>query len=263
MSPTRISGLMLRYIYLLRSSWPRMMEIIFWPTMQLVTWGFISKHLVAEAPLYQKAPALLITAVILWDVLFRSHINFALSFLEEIWSRNLGNLFVSPLRPYELLTSITLISILRTLIGVIPACLIALPLFNFNIFGLGGQLILYFLALVIFGWCTGIFIVAMLVRFGIAAESLAWLTIFLLAPIMAIYYPIDVLPPALQKLAYCLPPAHIFEGMRALYLDQEFHVQNLINAFALDLLYYGLACLGFRLSYNSARKQGLLLNTSE
>ena len=263
MSPTRISGLMLRYIYLLRSSWPRMMEIIFWPTMQLVTWGFISKHLISEAPLYQKAPSLLITAVILWDVLFRSHINFALSFLEEIWSRNLGNLFVSPLRPYELIASITLISILRTLVGVIPACLIALPLFNFNILGLGSPLILYFLALVIFGWCTGILIVAMLVRHGIAAESLAWLTIFLLAPIMAIYYPVDVLPPILQNIAYSLPPAHIFEGMRALFLKKTFHTQNLINAFALDLLYYALACLAFHVSYNSARKQGLLLNTSE
>ena len=263
MSPTRISGLILRYIYLLRSSWPRMLEIIFWPTMQLVTWGFISKHLIAETPLYQKAPALLITAVLLWDVLFRSHINFALSFLEEIWSRNLGNLFVSPLRPYELISAITLISILRTLVGVIPACLIALPLFNLDVFGLGTPLILFFLALVIFGWCTGILIVAMLVRFGIAAESLAWLTIFLLAPIMAIYYPVDVLPPSLQNLAYCLPPAHIFEGMRDLFLNKTLNPQNLVNAFALDLLYYALAFGAFLIAYKSARKQGLLLNTSE
>ena len=263
MSPTRISGLILRYIYLLRSSWPRMLEIIFWPTMQLVTWGFISKHLIAETPLYQKAPALLITAVLLWDVLFRSHINFALSFLEEIWSRNLGNLFVSPLRPYELISAITLISVLRTMVGVIPACLIALPLFNLDIFGLGTPLILFFLALVIFGWCTGIFIVAMLVRFGIAAESLAWLTIFLLAPVMAIYYPVDVLPQSLQNLAYCLPPAHIFEGMRDLFLHQTLQPRNLVNAFALDLLYYALAFLAFLVAYKSARKQGLLLNTSE
>jgi ABC-2 type transport system permease protein len=263
MSPTRISGLILRYVYLLRSSWPRMLEIIFWPTMQLVTWGFISKHLIAETPLYQKAPALLVTAVLLWDVLFRSHINFALSFLEEIWSRNLGNLFISPLKPYELISAITLISIIRTMVGVIPACLIALPLFKLDIFGPGMPLVFFFVALVIFGWCTGIFIVSLLVRYGIAAESLAWLSIFLIAPLMAIYYPVEILPNALQNLAYCLPPAHIFEGLRALLLENQFLPQNLAKAFALDLLYYALAFGAFLVAYKSARKQGLLLNTSE
>ncbi len=263
MSPTRITALMLRYIYLLRSSWPRVLEIIFWPTMQLITWGFISQHLIAESEWYQKAPALLITAVLLWDILFRSHINFALSFLEELWSRNLGNLFVSPLRPHEMLASLTAISVLRTMVGVIPACFIALPMFGLDIFGLGAPLLLFYLNLVFFGWCTGICVVAVLIRFGVAAESLAWLSIFLIAPLMAVYYPVDILPPALQNLAYCIPPAHVFEGLRELYLQQHFDPARLWRAAGLNLLYFCLAFGIFQVAYQSARRHGLLLNTSE
>ena len=263
MSLTRITALILRYIYLLRSSWPRVLEIIFWPTMQLITWGFISQHLIAESEWYQKAPALLITAVLLWDILFRSHINFALSFLEELWSRNLGNLFVSPLRPHEMLVSLTAISILRTMVGVIPACFIALPLFGLDIFGLGSPLLLFYLNLVFFGWCTGICVVAVLIRFGVAAESLAWLSIFLIAPLMAVYYPVDVLPTTLQNMAYCIPPAHVFEGLRELYLQQNFDVAKLWRATGLNLFYFFLSFVIFHVAYHSARRHGLLLNTSE
>jgi ABC-2 type transport system permease protein len=263
MSYTRITALMLRYIYLLRSSWPRLLEIIFWPTMQLITWGFISQHLISESEWYKKAPALLLTAVLLWDILFRSHINFALSFLEELWSRNLANLFVSPLRPHEMLVSLTVISLLRTMVGVIPACFIALPMFNLDIFGLGAPLILFYLNLVFFGWCTGICVVAILIRFGVAAESLAWLSIFLIAPLMAVYYPVEVLPPALQKLAYSIPPAHVFEGMRTLYLEGILKTGYLWRAAGLNILYFALAFGVFNIAYRSARRHGLLLNTSE
>ena len=41
----------------------------------------------------------LIGAVILWDILFRGQLGFSISFLEEMWARNLGNLMMSPLKP--------------------------------------------------------------------------------------------------------------------------------------------------------------------
>ena len=162
-----------------------------------------------------------------------------------------------------MLISLTAISVLRTMVGVMPACFIALPMFNLDIFGLGAPLILFYLNLVFFGWCTGICVVAVLLRFGVAAESLAWLSIFLIAPLMAIYYPVDVLPPALQKLAYCIPPAHVFEGLRELYLENTLHTERLWRAAGLNLLYFAVAFGVFHIAYHSARRHGLLLNTSE
>ena len=124
-------------------------------------------------------------------------------------------------------------------------------------------LLLFYLNLVFFGWCTGICVVAILIRFGVAAESLAWLSIFLIAPLMAVYYPVEVLPPALQNLAYSIPPAHVFEGMRTLYLEGILETEYLWRAAGLNVLYFALAFGVFHIAYHSARRHGLLLNTSE
>ena len=44
--------------------------------------------------------------MLLWDILFRGQLGFSISFLEEMWSRNLGNLMMSPLRPVEFITAL-------------------------------------------------------------------------------------------------------------------------------------------------------------
>ncbi|MFP6899926.1 MAG: hypothetical protein VCA36_03220, partial [Opitutales bacterium] len=108
----RVGALLLRYVYLLRSSWPRIIEIAYWPTMQLIIWGFVTAHF-AKYDEKLSSTGILISAVLVWDSLFRSHVSYTLSFLEEMWSRNLGNLFVAPLRPWELVAGLTSISILR------------------------------------------------------------------------------------------------------------------------------------------------------
>ena len=125
-SINRIFALLLRYLYLLRSSWPRIIEIAYWPTMQMIIWGFVSQHFATASP-ELTVGGILISAVLVWDSLFRSHISYTLSFLEEMWSRNLGNLFVSPLRPWELIATLASISMMRTLIGMVPAALLAIP----------------------------------------------------------------------------------------------------------------------------------------
>ena len=126
----RIAALVLRYLYLLRSSWPRIIEIAYWPTMQMIIWGFVSQHFSSSSP-ELTAGGILISVVLVWDCLFRSHISYTLSFLEELWSRNLGNLFVSPLRPRELIAALATISMMRTLIGMLPAALLAIPFLEF------------------------------------------------------------------------------------------------------------------------------------
>ena len=132
----RISALLLRYLYLLRSSWPRIIEIAYWPTMQLIIWGFVTKYF-SDARPELSAAGVLISAVLIWDSLFRSHVSYTLSFLEELWSRNLANLFVTPLRPWELIASLASISMLRTLIGIVPAALLAIPFFGVSVFDMG------------------------------------------------------------------------------------------------------------------------------
>jgi ABC-2 type transport system permease protein len=262
-SPRRISALVLRYAYLLMGSWPRILELAYWPTVQIILWGFISKYFSGQTSWVENAAGALLAAVLLWDILFRGQLGYTISFMEELWARNLGQLFVSPLRPYELVISLTAISLIRTLIGVTPAAFIAIPLYGFSIFGLGLPLIGFFANLMITGWALGLFVTALLLRVGLGAESVAWMALFLIAPISAIYYPVDVLPFWLQWVAWSIPPAYVFEGMRAILFDGVFRLDLLIGAITLNALYLTLGGLTFTLSFRLARRQGILHQLGE
>ncbi len=259
----RLAAMVLRYWYLLRSSWARVFELLYWPTIMMVLWGFITQHFITHSSWVATATGVLLSGVMLWDVLFRGQLGFSISFLEEMWSRNLGHLFVSPLRPLELVLALMVISIIRTLIGVVPAVLLAIPLYAFNIFELGLPLFAFFVNLLVTGWAIGALVTALLLRMGLGAESLAWLAVFLLAPVSCIYYPVDVLPGWLQTVAWAFPMAHVFEGMRAVLFEQIFHWDMLAAAVALNIVYLALGIATFLWSFRTARHTGALLQMGE
>ena len=133
----KIYGLSLRHVYLIKGSFPRILDLIYWPSVQVFLWGFISKFFTLSSSYYNNTVGVILTAAILYDFLFRSSISYNMMFLEEIWSRNFTNLFISPIKISEIITALTLTAIIRTLIGLIPAALISIPLFGVSIFELG------------------------------------------------------------------------------------------------------------------------------
>ena len=262
-SARRIYAMVLRYWYLLRGSWPRLVELMYWPTIQMIMWGFITLHLRDTSSWVADAAGVLLTGVLLWDILFRGQLGYTLSFLEELYSRNLGQLFVSPLRPMEMVVALMTISLLRTLIGILPAALLAIPLFAWNVFTIGLPLITFFFMLLVTGWAVGMAVTAMLLRVGLGGESLAWFVIFLLIPISAVYYPADVLPVWLQWIAFALPPVYVFEGMRAVLFDGVFRWDYFAAAFALNVVLMTLGAAAFLWSFQVARRRGFLLQGGE
>ncbi len=259
----RIGAMILRHVYLLRTSWPRLFELMYWPTIQIVLWGFITRYLVTSSSVIAEASGVLISAVLLWDVLFRGQLGFSLSFLEEIWSRNLANLSVSPLRPAEFLVALTVMSLIRTLIGILPATGLAIVFYDASVYDLGLPLVAFFLNLLVFGWAIGMMVSALILRVGLGAESTAWLAIFLIAPVSAIYYPVAVLPEWLQAVAWCLPTAPVFEGMRAILMEGQFRPDLRVHAILLDLVYLAIGAGLFLYSFQVARRRGLLLQVGE
>ena len=203
---------------LLRRSWPRVIELAYWPTMQMILWGFMTRFLLTSHSSVLRASGMLIAAVLLWDVLFRSNIGVAVSFLEEMWSRSLAQLFASPLRPIEWTVSLIGVSLVRTVIGVTPAALLAIPLYQYSIFDMGLPLLAFFFTLLLFGGALGLAISGLVLRYGLGAESLAWVGVFIIAPISGIYYPVATLPAWLQPAAWALPSSYVFEGMRTVRL---------------------------------------------
>lgn len=259
----RVFALVLRYVYLLKGSWPRILELAYWPSIQIVLWGFISKYFTGDVSGAVQAAGALLAAVLLWDILFRGQLGYAISFLEEMWSRNLGQLFVSPLRPHEMIVALTVISLIRTLIGVLPAAFLAIPLYAFSIFDLGLPLLAFFVNLMVTSWALGLMVTATLLRVGLGAESIVWMVMFLIAPVSAIYYPVSVLPDWLQPVAWALPTAHVFEGMRAVLFDGVFRLDYLAGAMLLNLFYFALGVAIFMWCFRAARQRGLLHQTGE
>ena len=229
MSLNRIIGLFLRHFFLIKSSLPRILDLIYWPTIQIILWGFISKFFTAYSDYYNNTVGVILTCAILYDFLFRSSISFNMLFLEEIWSRNFTNLFIAPMRISEIITALVGTALIRTLIGLVPAILITSPLFGISILNLGVPLFFLFLSLYIFGITLGLFVSSGLLRYGPAFENIAWSSLFLLAPLGCIYYPIEILPEIFQKIAYSLPLVYIFEEARNILINQTVNYQNILN----------------------------------
>lgn len=259
----RVRALIRRHAYLLVKSWPRIVSMAYYPTVTMVLWAFLTIYLAPTNRFLSDAPGFFIGAVLLWDVLFRGQLGVSLTFVEEIYSRNLANLFVSPLRLYEFIAGQLVMSVMRTLIGVGGACLFAYLLFRYSIFSFGFSLLAFFSCLLAFGWAIGLAVSAMILRWGLGAEELAWAAIFLFAPVSGVYYPIGVLPPPLQLVAYALPAAYVFEGMRGVLLEHTFHWELLRKSLMLDAMYLAIGVALFRAALGYARERGLLLQMGE
>ena len=259
----QIYALSLRHIYLISSSLPRIIDLIYWPTVQIFLWGFISKFFTMNTDLYNNTVGVILTAAILYDFLFRASISYNMMFLEEIWSRNFTNLFIAPIKISEIIASLTITAIFRTLIGLVPASIIAIPLFGVSIFKLGLPLLFLLMSLYIFGVTLGLLVTSGLLRFGPSFENIAWASLFFLAPLGCIYYPIEILPESLQIVAKSLPLVHIFDEMRNILLNNTVDFYEITKSISISLVYFVLAIIIFYISYAGARKSGTLINMGE
>jgi ABC-2 type transport system permease protein len=262
-APHRIGAMILRYWYLMLSSWPRLVELVYWPTLQIVSWGFLQLYISQNAGFFARAGGTFIGAIMLWDILFRGQLGFSISFLEEMWARNLGNLMMSPLKPVEFLLALMIMSLIRLAIGVIPMILLAMFFFHFNLLGLGLPLIAFFCNLIFTSWALGIFVSGLVLRNGLGAESIVWSLMFGILPLVCVYYPVTVLPPWLQVIAWALPPTYVFEGMRALLIDHVFRTDLMIDALAINAVLLSASFAIFMALLNSGRRAGSLIQSGE
>ncbi len=265
----RTGAMVMRYLYLLRSSWPRLAELVYWPAVQMLTWGFLQTYISGQAGAVGMSGKLavaagtLVGALLLWDTMFRAQLGFSVSFLEEMWSRNMGNLLMSPLRPLEFVAALMTMSIIRLAIGIIPVSLLALVFFGFNLWSLGLALVAFFINLVITAWAIGLVVAGLVLRNGMGAEALAWSVLFFLMPFACVYYPVSTLPEWLLWIVWRLPPTYVFEGLRAALVGHVFRADLMIDALAINLGLLVVGALVFLKLLDSARSAGSLLQMGE
>lgn len=257
----RISGLLLRYFYLYKRNLARLMDLFFWPMMDLVVWGFVSVYLLQSGSDVPEFVAFFLGALILWDMLFRANLGVTVSFLEDVWTKNLLNLFVSPLKTIEFLTGLVLSSFLRVLVGGLFMVTVAFAFYHFNFLTVGLPLIAFFLNVLLFGWSLGIVSTAIIIRFGQSAEILAWAFAILFQPFSAVFYPLSVLPSFLQSVARFVPSSHVFEGMREVIATGTFSVREFLWALGLNAVYGIIAVTLFFIVFRQAKVKGRLTRT--
>jgi len=239
------------------------LDLVYWPTVQMLMWGFLQMYVAQNAGFFARSGGVFIGSVLLWDILFRGQLGFSISFLEEMYAKNLANIMMSPLRPVEFIASLMIMSVVRLSIGMIPVSLLAIAFFGFNLWALGLALAAFFANLILTSWSIGMFVAGLLLRNGLGAESLAWTIMFLFLPLTCVYYPVAVLPQWLQYVAWALPPTYVFEGMRALVIHHVFRADLMLHALACNAVLFAAASLAFLKLLQSAREHGSLLQTGE
>lgn len=165
-------AVVLRHWFLLRHSWPRLLELVYWPAVQMLMWGFLQTWLLGKTGVAATAAGAFLGGVLLWDVLFRGQLGFSITFLEEMWARNIGHLMMTPLRPWEFVAALMVMSVVRVAIGLVPVTLLAIWFFGFNLWGLGLALGAFFLNLYLTSWAIGLCVCGVVLRYGLGAESL-------------------------------------------------------------------------------------------
>jgi ABC-2 type transport system permease protein len=252
----RILAIILRHAYLHRRNPARVMEVFFWPIMDLLVWGFITQYLKSEN--FQGGVLFFIGAMILWDLLYRSQQAISLSMTEEFWVRNFVNIFVSPLSIPEFVAALCVVGFIKSALTTVLLGVLALLLYGFDLTALGLGLIPFYLNLLLFGWAVGLFTMGIILRYGRAAEALIWGMPFLLQPLTAVFYPVSILPAWLQGVALCLPATYVFEGMRQVLRTGGFEWGHMGLALVLNVLYLGLGAAFFGWMIRVVKEKGYL-----
>jgi ABC-2 type transport system permease protein len=258
MSLGRVYAIILRYLYGIPHDVPRLFDIFFWPLIDLFVWGFLTVYLTQARGGGYVALSWLIGGIIFWTVLYRASQDVAVQLLEDIWARNFLNLFASPLRLAEFVTALLTVTLLKLAVTFAIISAIAYVAYAFDVFTLGLYLVPFVGVLLLFGWAMGLVVAALIVRYGSRVQIFAWGAAFLVQPISAIFYPVDVLPAALIPLARANPATYVFEGMRAVLLEGSFPADQWLLALALAGLTLALSIWLFVLLFDQARARGML-----
>ncbi len=260
----RVGGIMLRQAYLYKRTLHRWLEILYWPTVDVMLWGFITLYLQRSTSDISSVASRILGALILWDVMFRAQQSVAVGFLEDMWGRNVLNIWASPIKASEYIAGTILIGVVRVAIGAGVAILLGVLLYDFNFFSLGAILFPFVLALAIMGWAIGVITTGVVLRLGQGAEELAWAIAFLFQPFSAVFYPVEVLPGWMQVIAHCIPASYIFEGMRQILEPAGgFPTALLVKGFAVDAVYVVVAWAFFAWMLRQVRDRGLLSRFGE
>ena len=251
----RIHGLLLRHWYVTINSVDRILDILFWPIINLIIWGFASKY-VQEAGAREFVLGVFLGGLILYTVFDRAQKDTSMYIVEDFWNKSVYSTYVTPITEGELFVSVAILGILRSIVEFAIVGLLALAAYGFNIFAVG-SIGLFVIPLFIFGWAVGLFVNGIIFQYGSRISIFIWSIPFIIEPFAAVFYPVSVLPSSLQFIAALMPLSYVFEGLRAA-MKGTFLQWNFFVATLLSIVYFVAAYALFRFFINRGRRTGFL-----
>ena len=254
----RIQGIILRHIYLFRHSFDRITDVFYWPTLDLVLWGLTSAFFTKSLPNVPDLVLILLSGVMLWIITWRSQYEITVGLLEELWNKNLLNLFVAPLKFSEWIISLLILGLMKAVISFCFASVIAFVLYQTNIYTHGFYLLPYIFLLTISGWWIGFLVAGLIFRFGTRVQTLAWTMVWALAPFSALYFPVSFLPEWAQKISMFVPMSYVFEGSREVIATGTLDWNKFWISLCMNVLYITITIIFLRKSFDKVLQKGLV-----
>lgn len=254
----RITAIILRYMFLFRHSLDRLSDSFYWPTIDLAVWGLTGAYIQHLQPNAGPIVLTIVSGIVFWYIIWRAQYELAVNILEEFWDRNLINIFISPLKFSEWVSSFFALGIIKAGLSLLFTTGVAYVLYKVQILSYGIYLIPFFALLMMTGWAVGLFVTGLILRFGTRIQTLAWAMVAVISPFSAAYYPVSILPIWAQKIATFIPSSYIFEGIRQIIAGHPIDPQKILISFVLNLVYFILAFIFMKKSLNKLLEKGLI-----
>jgi len=253
----RITAMLWSYYYATINSIDRLFDVFYWPILDVFIWGFMTYFIqgISEVNIL----SVILGGILLWVFLWRSSQDLVVYLLENFWSRNTYHLFATPLKNSELIVSLWIMGLIRSLIafsvmGILSFLLYHFSIFNFNFL----HFALFVSILVLFAWGIGLIVSSLIFIFGTRVQVLAWSTIWILQPFSCVFYPLSALPSWAAKIAVILPTTHVFEGMRASITEQTINYGSLLYSLIFVLMFLVIASVVFIWGVKKSKDNGEL-----
>lgn len=255
----RIYAVILRYFFYFRHSLDRLSDAFYWPTIDLLLWGLTSFYFRQFSSNLSLIIIVVISGILLWIIVWRAQYEITVNLLEEIWNRNLINLFSAPLKFSEWVISVLIMGFLKAILSLSFAMLVAYILYRVNIFYLSYYLPIFVILLLMTGWWVGFIVAGLIFRGGTKVQTLAWISVMIISPFSAVYYPVSILPPFAQKIAFFVPTSYVFEAGREILFKGVLDNKKIFICFLLNLFYLILAFIFLKKSFKKVlEKKGLV-----
>jgi ABC-2 type transport system permease protein len=258
MKLNRIYAIVLKNIYGFRHSYDKISDAFYWPTLDLVLWGITSSVVQATSGNISNFLLMVVSGVVFWIIFWRAQYEITIGVLDELWNKNLVNIFVTPLRFSEWVIAWLVMGILKGSMSFVFAFILAFVLYKTNFFVYGFYMLPFLLMLLFSGWWIGFMIASIIMRYGTKVQTLAWSLPWVLAPFSALYYPVTALPDWAEAIARMMPTSYVFEGMREVVATGNLDWNKVLISLLLNLFYLAIGVFLLHRSYRKLMEKGVV-----